>query len=378
METSFMLKNKAIELNIDEIASTGNGVGFIDDAGFKRPVFVPLTVPGDIVKAKIIKKHKKYYEAKLIKIISESKFRIKPVCEHFGICGACDFLHISYKKQLDIKKAQLKLYLDKNNIIYDNIEVIKSDKIYHYRDKARFAIDNGKYGFYAKSSNQMTPIKHCHIIAEKLNDILLKKPNIKGEESFAYDYKTKSVISENEKRKCHYYYGDIEFEFYPGGFVQNNLMMNNILQDLIVKHANGNKILDLYSGNGNLSIPLSKKFMEIISVEGSKASFSLLKSNLTKNKIKNVLAVNQDVNQFIRITNQYDTIVLDPPRTGALSIIGYISNMTNNIIYVSCSPMQLAKELKLFLKSGFSIKNLYLIDMFCQTKHFETIAVLIR
>lgn len=353
-----------IELKIIELASSGKGVGIKEEEGYKRSVFVPMTVPGDIVQARITKQHKRYYEAELIEVVEPSKDRVKPVCRHFGVCGACDYLHIRYERQLESKKKLMEMYLSRSDIEAD-IEVIEAPSPLGYRDKVRAVGAPSGIGFFARKSNEVAVIKHCDIIREELNKIFKWKPRT-GEQCFGYDYKTKSV----KRSICHYYYKDMELAYNPSSFVQANLEMNSMLIDEAARHVKGS-VLDLYAGNGNFSIPLNCK----VAVEGSSKGYKLLCENIKNNKSK-VRPINDDVKEYVKRADRYDTLILDPPRTGAPEIIEDVCRIAERVIYISCNARQLSKELKKYIQSGFKLNKLIMFDMFPNTRHFETMAIL--
>jgi len=279
---------KEIEVKIESIASTGSGVGFFIEDDLKKSVFVPLTVPGDTVRIKFTRKFKRYYEAKLLEIIEESPSRRKPICKHFGICGACDFLHIKYEKQLESKELLLKHNFTRNDIALKELSVIPAKNEYNYRHKARLAIgakkvDESKtfFGFRGKRSNEVVEIEECHIINKELNKLFSIQPSIrssrKKDESFAFDFMTKTVISENDTKKCFYQFEDTELAYYPDSFVQSNLEMNEELVKTIIANISGKEILDLYSGNGNFTLPMAnskdKESVRVTAIEGDKKGY---------------------------------------------------------------------------------------------------------
>lgn len=366
-----------VELEIQSLAATGAGVGTVEEKGMKRPVFVYYTVPGDIVRVRITKQHKKYYEAELIEIVKESKSRIKPVCKHFGECGACDWLHIRYGEQIKAKEQLLRLFFKRNSIELGKIEIIKADKTLNYRDKIRVDGES-RYCFYARASNKTVPIERCYIINDELNRIFGLKPDKKGEKSFAYDYKTKNIVKEGEK--AYYYFEDIKFAYLTGSFAQSNTEMNRRLIKEVFGEAEGKDILELYAGNGNFTIPLSRKSEKITAVEGDKNSYEMLKYNMKENRSANISAYRDDVRWFLKKNSgkMWGCIIIDPPRTGAGDIIEQIAKATEKIIYVSCNAQELARDVKKIIPLGYEIKKVKLIDMFPQTRHFETLLVLNR
>ncbi len=143
-----------ITLTIESMASTGKGVALLSVKGFKRPVFVPRTITGDIITAKITKQHKKYYEADIDELLEPSPHRIDPPCPHFGTCGACDWLNVDYDFQLESKKKILEFLFSRKKIYHPKISIIGDSSPLHYRQKIRLPFKNGSFGYYKnKSSN---------------------------------------------------------------------------------------------------------------------------------------------------------------------------------------------------------------------------------
>jgi 23S rRNA (uracil1939-C5)-methyltransferase len=362
-----------MQVTIHSLSFSGKGVATIAEDGFHRSVFVDGGVPGDVLEVELTRKKKIYYEAKILKIITPSPHRVKPPCPHFGECGACDYLHIDYETQLAEKEKLLRYYLVKAEFDEPPLTVIGAPSPLQYRDKVRVRVDKGQVGFYAKKSNTIVPITHCDIIKEELNvvfsDESLRTLPFKTQRRYAYDYATKRVVGEADALPCTYYIADIPLLFSPTGFVQNNLALNEQLVTTVLSCVTGDNVLDLYAGNGNFSIPLAKQVAHVVAVEGDKLGHDLLVQNSKANHITNLTPVLGDANNYP--ATGYDTVILDPPRTGAQHL-ERIDAQT--IIYVSCDPTQMVKDVKHIL--GYDLHQAFLLDMFPQTRHFETVLVL--
>jgi 23S rRNA (uracil1939-C5)-methyltransferase len=369
MKEIFFTDGEKIELTIISLAASGSGMGITIENGFKKPVFVPYTVPGDIVIAQLTKQYKRYYEAKLCEIITSSPHRIKPVCEHFGTCGACDFLHISYDQQIKSKEKLLLYSLKKVHVSHPTIQLIAAKQTLHYRAKVKLFSQDKEAGFIAKKSNTIVPIKKCSIIYEELNKVFASSLE-DGVHNFAYDEKTKSIT---DSEKCFYTVENCLLAFYPNTFVQSNLEMNKELVRLVCSFIPAKTtVLDLYAGNGNFSIVLAKKGNIVTAVEGDKKGYDLLCANKQSNEVS-LTVFYQDVKTFLEEnTEVQESIILDPPRTGALEILPLLTK-AKNIVYVSCNAQNLGKELKYLCDEGYTITEIYLLDLFPQTRHFETI-----
>lgn len=346
-----------LKLEIKNLASTGLGVGFVEK-DTTRAVFVPYSVPGDVLEVEITTQRKVYFEAKINKIITPSKNRRQPVCKHFTICGACDLLHITYDEQIKQKQIILEFQAKKHNLNLEDLEIIPTQKEYHYRDKVK---TNG-VGFYKRRSNEVVKIDKCYIINDEFNKQVFKNPP----RTFVYDYKKQEVTT----KKAYYYFEDLEIKHHPNGFVQSNLSMNQTLIRKVLENTKGKKVLELYCGNGNFTLPLIKKGFEVIAVEGDKLSHVLLRENLERNNL-DCQSFNLNVNDHTYDQETYDTVILDPPRNGSEDLLNTITS--KNVVYVSCNSDQALREIK---NSKYKIKKTILLDMFPNTKHFETIFVL--
>lgn len=349
-------------IKIEALSASGSGVGFIVE-DTKRAIFIPYSVPGDKLKVKINAHKKAYFEGEIIEILEASEHRIDPVCPYFMKCGACDWLNIAYDKQVEEKKNILNFIFSRKNIYIPDIEVISAKNPLYYRDKIRL-----KNGFYAKKSNEVIAIKECHIIKKDFWPLLSKKRD--EEECYGYCYKKNMVTS----KKAFYYVNDLEIKYLPSGFVQNNLEMNTYLVNRIIEEVEGDSVLELYCGNGNITLPLSTSVKSIDAIEGDRRSFSLLNENLVANNITNVKSLHQDSKVFLDISRKkWDCIIMDPPRKGAEDLLSKAILRSKKVIYVSCNANQLASEIKL---SQAKISKLILVDMFPQTRHFEVVAII--
>lgn len=346
-----------VVVEVENLSSSGLGVGYVVD-DTKRAVFVVQGVPGDKVLVEIVLQRKVYFEAVILEFIERSIHRRDPVCSHFGVCGACDFLHISYDEQLRQKRKILEFQAFKHDLILEDLEVLGAVEEYHYRDKVRSVSG----GFFKRSSKEVVKIKKCFIINDSFNKVAFKDSGV-----FVFDYKKREVT----QKKAYYYYEDLEIKHHPNGFVQSNLKMNVSLISAVLSLVKGESVLELYAGNGNFTLPLVKKGFKVISVEGDKLSYELMQENLDRNNLS-CESYNLDVNKHT-YDKEFDTVLIDPPRTGSGDLLGDINS--KNVIYVSCNSNQALKEIKRF---GYSIKKSFLIDMFPNTRHFEAVFLITK
>ena len=169
-----------------------------------------------------------------------------------------------------------------------------------------------------------------------------------------------------------------------GGFIQANMQINTALIGYVMGLArDSGNVLDLYSGSGNFSIPLSKVAKEVVAIERNQRIASQGRINAKKNAARNVRFLTMDVAKAVEsIQNEmlrFDTIILDPPREGAKDIITYLPETgASRIIYISCDPSTLARDLRVLIDAGFSLRHTRVFDMFPQTYHIESVSFLER
>lgn len=367
-----------MEVHIDSFASTGKGVATIKVDNFNRPVFVSGGIPGDVCEIEFTKKHKKYSEAIIKHLIKESPHRRSSPCKSFGVCGGCDWLNIDYSFQLDSKKQILSFLFSKLNL-NPEITIVPCDENIHYRDKSRIQFKDGRAHFYKKQSNDLVAPDSCFIINNNFNEFFGKKTKFSdGEYTFVFDYENNKVLFDNDSRPS-YKYNDIIFNFGMKSFIQSNLKQNKKLIDLIISLVPTGKVLELYCGMGNFSLPLAKNGCKVVAVEGNQEAINLLKSNMDLNNISSIKPVCLDVRDFLKDDiKAFDVVLLDPPRTGVDDIgsLEKIAKITKTIVYIGCDPNSLIKDLKTLLAKGFTLEKTFIVDLFPQTHHFETIVLL--
>ena len=395
-----------MRVEIVKFDNNGRGIGYIND----KIIFIPKTVPGDIVKVKIILEKKNFIEGKLKEIITPSKIRKKAICPYFDVCGGCDLMHISISEMLEYKLNKVNDMLIKNNIDYKVEKITKSENPYNYRNKITLKILDKKIGFYENDSHKLVNIEHCYlckeIINEMLEDITLLNVN-NGEIVIRSNYNEEILLSINtedeilnidklvnkykivgiiKNDKCiygeNYFIDKINnylFKVSYNSFFQVNPYICSKLFNLIENNTKeSNNVLDMYCGVGTLSLVSSTNAEKVVGVEILENAIKDANLNKSLNNKNNVEFICSDTKKIIgKITGDFDTIILDPPRSGvSKKVIDKIIDVkTDKIIYVSCNPITLVRDLKLF-QDDYVIKEMQLLDMFPNTEHVETFVVL--
>lgn len=407
-----------MEVTIEKLDHQGRGITHIDG----KIIFVEQALPDEIVDIEIIKDKKNYAEAITKSIIKESEYRVKSICPYFDKCGGCDLLHLDYEQQLKYKQSKVQEIVKKYGDINEDIvaNIVPSPKQFNYRNKVTLK-NNGRIGYHKKGTNQVVNINECFLVNKSLNDTIFKlsKENLdknifeimirdinendkyimltlqnKVNDAKLYEKLGKicsKVIFVEEKNKYKTKYqsniigklGEKEFEVSPVAFFQVNTeqtvnLYNRILEE--IKKFDTPKVLDLYCGTGTIGIYISEYAKNVLGVEINPISIEDAKINKNRNNIKNIEFMVGDTKDFLRNNkNIVDIIIVDPPRAGLDKdvVIDLIKIAAKEIIYVSCDPVTLARDLKLF-KDKYEIETIIPFDMFPNTYHVENICILKR
>lgn len=404
------------DLEIEKFDHEGRGLGFYNG----KIVFVDGTIPGDVVNVNIVKNKKNFAIASIKKILKYSPDRIESICPYFDKCGGCDIQNIDYNKQLIFKENKVKEILEK----FGNIkpEIIKpiinlKDNNFKYRNKITFQVKKS-IGMFGKKSYDLVEVDKCYLIDDEVNNVLkiiqenmdlefikqivIRKSFYNNDIMVIFagdnlkiknlDYLKTSVssiyIKCNEKYNLIFgkeyleeKLGDYIFKISPDSFFQVNTKMCIELYNKIIEYGNFNgteKVLDLYCGTGTISIYISKYIKSVLGYEINKYAVMDANENKKNNLIDNVSFIcGSSELSFENITDNIDVIIVDPPRSGLndKTIQGIVNVKPCKVIYVSCDPVTLSRDLKL-LSDYYEITEVTPVDMFPNTKHVETITVL--
>ena len=394
---------------IESLDDFGRGVTHIND----KVVFVPNALPNELVEIEITSDSKKYSEARVVKYLEKSKDRLQSLCPYFEVCGGCHLLHLSYEKTLEYKQSKIKNLLKKNKINYEKeIEIVKNDNPYYYRNKISLKVENGKIGYYKESTHELIEIKSCMISKPSINEViknykLLNLENAKLTIRSNYNDEILLIIESaskeynidleqlKEKIKLvgivynniiiygeNFFYERIRGKLFKvsfDSFFQVNECITSKLFALIKNNIDQNStVLDLYSGVGTLGIIASSNSKEVYSVEIIKNAVLNGISNAKLNQANNIKFMLGDVSKTVNKLNiDFDTLIVDPPRKGLDKKTRefILKKMPKKIIYVSCDPNTLIRDI-LELESIYEIEDFKIMDMFSYTYHVESLCVL--
>lgn len=394
-------------IKIERLDNKAKGICYIND----KITFVENALPNEIVNIKLTKESKKYNEAIVKDYITTSEKRITSPCPYFEICGGCDLLNLSYEDACSYKKEKLENILLKYANIKNDIEIIKSTNNFNYRNKITLKVINGKYGYYIKQTHKIIEIKSCLLAESVINNFIkdISKLNIKnGEVIIRSNYNNELLIwiksKENINPDIKYLkskykivgiilnnkpiIGDSSFieiinhqlfTISYDSFFQVNRDICSKLFELVNEYINNDEvILDLYCGVGTLGINASQNAKKTFGIEIVKNAVLNAITNANINKRKNIYYMLGDVSKCLpKINEKIDTIIVDPPRAGLdkLTKETILKFHPQKIIYISCDPMTLARDLK-ELTQYYKIITLKGLDMFPNCHHIESFVVL--
>lgn len=417
-----------MQIEIERIAFGGAGIAKKDGKVF----FVRGGLPKDVLEINIIKDKGNYAEAVIAEIIKPSPDRIETPCPVFDLCGGCQLQNLNYPAQLREKEYILKETLGRLGGLYDvAIEpIVPSPKEFGFRNKVTLStwFYKGKWhvGYNQKGSNRKVAIDSCPISTDIVDKTIKRISEVLASLGDPYYPLEKIHISSNGFKSQitlvprHSRRGDLlktllkhlrrhretenvsingsgetGFEFSilgnkflttPSAFTQVNSEINELMIKTVLDWAELTQeqtVLDLYSGIGNFSIPLALGAGEVLAVEISNNSVKLARKSAQANSVNNLVFQNAASEHAIEVLNKdeekFDLIVLDPPREGAKEIIdGLVGLSPAKIIYISCDPATLSRDLKRLDELGYKVVKVRPFDMFPQTFHIESIAMLCK
>lgn len=383
-----------LELKIEKIVPRGLGLSFVEGL----TVFVPLAATGDRVRARIAEIKGKTAFAEITEVIEPSADRITPPCPYFGTCGGCDLMQLNYTAQLTAKVAMISDCIERIGKIKleHEIRIIESPQQFGYRLRAQWHADpqTGEIGYYQRNSRNLVDIKECIVLVPELQAEL---DRIRGEmspelaagmmqiDAAAGDNGEVSTYSadlvEPTREIAHTSNGE-RLSFSARSFFQGNRFLIDKLVETAIGDAAGETALDLYSGVGLFTLPLGRKFKQVVGVEDNEAAVEFANANAVRAGLENIDFYAASVRRFLTSGEapKADFVLLDPPRAGTEkeTMNALIGLKPRRISYVACEPSILARDLKRFAESGYTIESVTAIDLFPQTHHVETVAHLSR
>jgi 23S rRNA (uracil1939-C5)-methyltransferase len=352
---------RLVDLKIEDVAFGGKGVA--REQG--KAVFVPYTIEGEMVSAEIVREKKQFAEAELVEVTESSPNRVAPQCPYFGRCGGCAYQHIDYQHQLAIKWRQVRDALQRIGKLKDVPirPIVPSPRQYAYRDRITVHAQDSVIGFFRRDSHRLIDIECCPISREEVNRALAE------------------LREQKHVRDGHY---TLRSASEPRVFSQVNDEVAQALRDLIVDLVPPNQelLIDAYCGAGFFAKTLLDKFERVIGIDWDRFAIAAAKKNASEKETFIAGDVEQELggrvfaiaSRGLESRNSM-TLIIDPPATGLTEgVRKAISDLApETLIYVSCNPPTLARDLK-ELQHRFAINSVTALDMFPQTAEIEVVA----
>lgn len=424
-------------LRVTGMASGGEGVGRLEDG---RVVFVEGGVPGDLVELTEWTTRKKLARASIGRLIEASPDRTEPQCAHFGSCGGCHWQHIRYEVQLDAKRAMVLNALERIGgfeadtglgfNLDSALEIKGSPDPYGYRARARLVESNGGLGYRIRGSREIERIESCPVLtgaAQETLGQLIRTAATGEQESTNGEPETSTRKSRRPKewiisagtrgpaivqRVRDKREGQKDSEFVTievlgeklrassNSFMQGNALLWDALAEEVCRQcspesepASGaaagpsgspKRFVELYAGIGFLTIPIARRGFSGVAIESDRSAlsdlaFNLDQSGLTK-QIEIVRGRVETRRDLVKRFSKADLLVVDPPRIGLESSVrkAIASHGPSRVVYVSCDPATLARDLRVLVAGGYRLSSVCAMDLFPQTPHVEVIARLDR
>lgn len=423
-----------IEFTIDSLDHHCVGVGRHQG----KAIFVEGALPGERIQARIIDDKKHYAHGALQQVLTPAANRIAPFCDHYRECGGCSAQHLGEADQQAVKEAGLvSLFERLGNIQAPALDPVLTGESHAYRRVCRLAIKfdkNGRctrVGFRRRQSNDLVEIAGCPVLAAPLSALIaplrdclnrLKsqrelghaeliqaeqgimmllrhtgRPNeadrallIEFAQAQGIDFYLQAADDRIEPLRqqfaLDYTLDGLSLAFAPGDFIQVNGPINQRMVEQALAWLGAtrdDKVLDLFCGIGNFTLPLARQAREVVGVEGELAMVARAEENARRNGITNARFYKADLSGDIVgmswAREGFDLVLLDPARPGALEVMSHVVALApKRVVYVSCNPVTLARDSRVLVQGGYRLTRLGMLDMFPHTGHLESMALFER
>ncbi|WP_237385700.1 23S rRNA (uracil(1939)-C(5))-methyltransferase RlmD [Xenorhabdus sp. Sc-CR9] len=423
-----------ISVAADNLDAQGQGIAHHQG----KTIFISGLLPGEQAQIQLTEEKRQFAKAKVVKRVSDSPYRVAPHCPHFKVCGGCQQQHIATELQASTKASVLEHLIRRETGINISAHPIIHSPEYGYRRRARLGLQyNVKQrtllmGFRQNQTNDVVNINHCPVMRPELEQLLLPLSQclnslnavkrlghvelvladngplivlrhldpLKYEDkdalrTFSVQNNVKVYLAGDEKQlepliaeqaEPWYQVDGLKLVFSPRDFIQvndevNQQMVAQALAWLDLQPTD--RVLDLFCGMGNFTLPMATKVQAVVGVEGVAALVSSGQYNAQLNELNNVDFFHEnlesDIHQQPWAALGFNKVLLDPARAGAAGVMSHIVKLApEKVVYVSCNPTTLARDSKVMLEAGYQLVSVRMLDMFPHTGHLESMALFIN
>jgi len=389
--------HQEIDVKIESLTNLGQGVARVND----WVVFVPFSLPGETVRARVFRNMANYSDADLVEVLESSPDRVEPRCDLFTQCGGCQYQNLKYSAQLEWKQQQVAELLQRMAGIEVPVEAVHPSPLeFGYRSKItphfKRPLDGEitEIGFLLFGRRQQVlDVSHCPIASDTINERLTSlraetKANAASYKRGATLLLRDSIDGEvctDPTVMCEQMVGDLRFSFHAGEFFQNNPHILPAFADHVTSEAKGTEsgidyLVDAYCGAGLFCLSAASNFKQTVGVEINESSFDWAHRNAKQNGIENCRFVQGDATSIfaeIEFNPERSAVVIDPPRKGSSPefLEQLIAFSPKRVVYVSCNPSTQIRDLET-LKNHYRIVKIQPFDLFPQTRHLECVVTL--
>lgn len=418
-----------LTVTVNNLDSFGHGV-----ARHKgKAIFISNVLPGEQAEIQLTENKKQFAKGKLKQLLSRSSQRVEPRCRHFGVCGGCQQQHASEELQQQSKLAALLRMLNHETGVLLPSEPVIAGPQYGYRRRARLGLlwqakqQKLLMGFRQSASSELVCVKQCPVLVPELEHLLqplheclsglqaanrlghvelvqadngsvlvlrhldeLKQGDRQALLLFAQERNLTFYLAPDRdrlERLCgetpYYRLDGLRLDFSPRDFIQvndavNQQMVAQAIEWLAIKPSD--RILDLFCGMGNFTLPLAKRAKSVVGIEGVATLVVNGQYNAQQNLLTHVSFFHEDLEDDVAqqpwAAQGFDKVILDPARAGAAGVMPHIVKLApTRVVYISCNPATLARDSKVLLAAGYRLTRVRMLDMFPHTEHLESMAL---
>ncbi|MBG2801510.1 23S rRNA (uracil(1939)-C(5))-methyltransferase RlmD [Proteus sp. WDL240414] len=429
------VKKQATTLEVTASALDANGQGIAHAEG--KTIFVKGLLPQETARIRLTEEKRQFAKGEVIKRLTTSEQRIAPHCEYYERCGGCQQQHVPIALQRTTKAGVLSHLIKRETGVIISAEPVIAGAEYGYRRRARLGLryqpEKGLVmGFRQERSNDLVMIKKCPVLKPQLNDLLsplwtclknltsvcdlghvemvladngplvilrhlspLPESDKQSLRDFSQTHQVTMYLAGNNseiarltsiEKEPFYQIEGLNLRFAPTDFIQVNDEINPKMVAQAIEWLDlspEDRVLDLFCGMGNFTLPIAKRVSEVVGIEGVPALVDMAKKNAELNQLGNAhfwhADLSADFSAMPWSKEGFNKVLLDPARAGALEVMSHIVKLSaEKIVYVSCNPTTLARDSKILLDSGYQLIGLKMLDMFPQTGHLESMALFSR
>lgn len=367
------------EIRIESLAFGGDAVARAPDG---RVVFCAFGAPGDALFVRPVEEHRSWIRAEIVRVVERSGERVEPRCRHFGTCGGCEWQHVSYAAQLRAKREIVEGALRRLGVAVEGPVPASSE--YGTRRRVRMHARGGRPGFFARGRQRVIAVSECPVMEPRLwETIRAARPREDGELSglagpsgVHLSGAGVEVGAAPDLASA----GDGRFVVPATVFAQASAEGDRALGACVLEWAEsrGRGVLELFAGAGNFTRLLVRAAGAVTAVEGDGKAFEWLGQNAPEaERVRDAAAA--AVRRLAVEGRAFDVCVLDPPRTGCRDLLADLASVVRErIVYISCDPMTLGRDLERLRDLGFATVRARCFDLMPQTSHVETVALAVR